>query len=156
MKKIVFMPLAFMAICLSGFAEGEFPIDAEPCEHCENLSQNLNIVNICNLKEQELKEIMQGQHPETAIEFSAQTTIPISLFLKGDLVNLVESAGKSAEMEVKQTFYFRCLQEEELVFSTNLTDWQSFLDFITCSVSVSLTIQDEHPSLEIGAELNRR
>ena len=33
-------------------------------------------------------------------------------------------------LEIKQTFYARCIGEE-LILSSNLTDWKPFLDFIT-------------------------
>lgn len=122
---------------------------------CKNLSQNLRVVNICNVRDSDLNEIMQGLHPETAVEFSAQTKLPISFFLKGDLVNLVENEGKTGIVEVKQTFYARCV-ERELILSINLIDWKPFLEFITGNASVALTIQEGKPSLLVGSETNRR
>ena len=66
--------------------------------------QNLNAVNICQLTDQDLNEILQGQRPETAVEFSAQTVLPLSLFLKGDILNLVEVEETFGTIEIKQTF----------------------------------------------------
>lgn len=103
----------------------------------------------------DLNEIMLGHHPEIAVEFSTQTKLPINFFLKGDLVNLVENEGNFGVVEVMQTFYARCVQQE-LILSTNLTDWKSFLEFITGNVSVSLSIQDGRPSIVVGAETNQR
>ena len=100
-------------------------------------------------------EIMQGLHPEIAVEFLEQSSLPISFFLRGDLVNLAESEGSLKQIEIKQTFYARYVQEE-LLLSSDLTDWKPFLEFITGNVSVTLSIQDGHPSLIVGAETSRR
>lgn len=151
MKKLLFMSLALGATCVSAFAgSANFPSNSKPWE---NLSQNLKVINVCNLTDN-LDEIMQGHHPEIAVEFSAQTTLPISFFLKGDLVNLAVNEGDLGALEIKQTFYVRCVQQE-LILSTNLTDWKPFLEFITGNLSVSLNVQDGKPSLLVGTEINQ-
>ena len=55
----------------------------------------------------------------------------------------------------QQPLYARWIGEE-LILSSNLTDWKPFLDFITGHVSVGLNIQDGQPSIVIGAKTNRR
>jgi hypothetical protein len=153
MKKLAIMSLALMAACGSVFAaSADFPINSKTWE---TLSQNLKVINVCNLTDNDLNEIMLGHHPEIAVEFSAQTKLPINFFLKGDLVNLVENEGNFGVVEVMLTFYARCVQQE-LILSTNLTDWKPFLEFITGNVSVSLSIQDGKPSIVVGAETNQR
>lgn len=153
MKRLVIMPLALMAVCGSAFAaSAEFPINSKTWE---NVSQNPKVINVCDLTDSDLNEIMLGNHPEIAIEFSAQTTLPISFFLKGDLVNLVENNENFRAVEIVQTFYARCVQQE-LILSTDLTDWKPFLEFITGNASVSLSIQDGKPSIVVGAETNKR
>ena len=153
MKKNTIMLIALMATCGSAFsAPAEFPVNSKAWETC---SQKLNVINVCNLTDNILNEMMLGLHPELAVEFSAQTTLPISFFLKGDLVNLVENEGNFGVVEVMQTFYARCVQQE-LILSTNLTDWNPFLEFITGNASVSLSIQDGKPSIVVGAETNQR
>jgi hypothetical protein len=153
MKKLAIMSLALMATCGSAFAaSADFSINSKIWEP---LSQNLKVINVCNLKDNDLNEIMLGLHPEIAVEFSAQTTLPISFFLKGDLVNLVENEGNFGTVEIMQTFYARCAGQE-LILSTNLTDWKPFLEFITGNASVSLNIQDGKPSIVVGADTNQR
>lgn len=149
MKKIAIMSLALTATCILAFAaSSDFSINSQPKE-----KQNLRVVNICNLTDKDLNEI--GHHPEIAVEFSAQTTLPISFFLKGDLVNLIENEGKCGEIEIKQTFYARYV-EDNLILSVNLTDWKPFLEFITGNASIALTPQGGKPSILFGAETNRR
>lgn len=153
MKKLLIVPLALMAICGSVFAaSADFPINSKTWE---TVSQNIKVINICDLTDSDLNEIMLGNRPEIAVEFSAQTTLPISFFLKGDLVNLVENDESFRAVEIMQTFYARCVQQE-LILSTDLTDWKPFLEFITGNVSVSLSIQEARPSIVIGAETNKR
>lgn len=153
MKKLVIVPLALMAICGSVFAaSADFPINSKTWE---TVSQNIKVINICDLTDNDLNEIMLGNRPEIAVEFSAQTTLPISFFLKGDLVNLVENGESFRAVEIVQTFYARCIQQE-LILSTDLTDWKPCLEFITGNLSVSLSIQEGKPSIVIGAETNKR
>lgn len=152
MKKLMIMPLVLIAICGSVFAaSADFPINSKTWE---TASQNVKIIKICDLTESDLNEIMLGNHPEIAVEFSAQTILPISFFLKGDLVNLVENDENLRSVEIVQTFYARCVQQE-LILSTDLTNWKPFLEFITGNVSVSLSIQEGKPSIFVGAETNK-
>lgn len=152
MKKIALMSLALMVASGSVFAAS-----ADPSANLnrETPSQNPRVINISHLTDNDLKEIMLGQHPEIAIEFSAQTTLPISFFLKGDLVNLVENEENCGAVAIMQTFYARCAGQE-LFLSTNLTDWKPFFEFMTGNLSASLSIQDGQPSITIGAEANQR
>lgn len=153
MKKLVIMALALIAICGSVFAaSADFPINSKTWE---KVSQNLKVINVCDLTDNDLNEIMLGNHPEIAVEFSAQTALPISFFLKGDLVNLVENNENLRAVKIVQTFYARCMQQG-LILSNNLRDWKPFLEFITGNASVSLSIQDGKPSVVVGAEANKR
>lgn len=152
MKKLVIVPLALMAICGSVFAaSADFPINSKTWK---TVSQNIKVINICDLTDSDLNEIMLGNRPGIAVEFSAQTTLPISFFLKGDLVNLVENGESFRAVEIVQTFYARCIQQE-LILSTDLTDWKPCLEFIKGNLSVSLSIQEGKPSIVIGAETNK-
>ncbi len=147
------MSFALMVACGSAFSvSADFPIHSRTWEA---LSQNLKVINVCNLTNNDLNEITQGDHPEMAVEFSAQTTLPVSFFLTGDLVTLVENEGNFGAVEIMQTFYARCVGQE-LILSTNLTDWKPFLEFITGNISASLSIQDGKPSIVVGAETNQR
>ena len=153
MKKYALLSMALTTTCLACFAiEADFPINPKPWE---TLSQDVKVVQLTSLTDNDLKEMMQGQHPELAVEFAAPTYLPVSFYLKGDLVNLAESKDNWGTIEIKQTFYARCVGEE-LILSSNLTDWKPFLEFMTGNASVALTIQDGKPSLIFGAETNRR
>lgn len=115
-------------------------------------ASDLNVVNLCELTNEDFNEILQGSHSDTAVEISAQTTLPISFFLKGELVNL---DGNFGEVEIKQTLYARCVPQG-LVLSTDLVDWKPFAEFITGKLSATLSIDEGEPSILVGAEIDHR
>jgi len=116
---------------------------------------DLRIVNVCDLSDQELNKVMNGYLPNLVIEFSENTMLPINFFLKGNLVNLVEKKESFEHIQVKQTFYARFV-EEELILSSDLSEWKPFLEFLTGNISVALSIQEGKPSIVFGSETNRR
>lgn len=138
MKKFVIVLCALLASC-GGLLSASY--------------QNLNVINITQLSDRDLNEIMLGQHPEVAVEFSAQTLFPLSMIVIGDLLNLTEK--NIADIEVKQTFYVRRI-EDRLLFSANLVDWKPLLEFITGYTSFSISIEEGKPLLSIGAEAQLR
>lgn len=139
--------------CGSAFAAStNFPINSKSWE---KPSQNIKVVNVCNLTNNEWNAILQGNHPDRAVEFSAKTTMPISFFLTGDLVNLVDDEVASKVLEIKQTFYMRCV-ENQYILSINLIDWKPFLEFITGTTSITADIDQGQPIVSIGAEMNCR
>jgi hypothetical protein len=153
MKNLTLLSLLLLAVYASAFAaSADFPIHLKPRE---SFSQGLRIVNIYDLKEDGWNEIIQGNYPELAVEFTTQTRLPIHFFLKGDFLHLTESPERIGNIEIKQTFYARCV-EKELVLSSNLTDWKPFLEFITGTASVALSMQEGQPSIVIGVEANQR
>lgn len=157
MKKIALMTL--IATAMSSIA---FPQSAEIPVHAQswgNTSQDLRVISVYDLTDQLLKEIMKGEHPEIAVEFSAHSFLPISFFLKGDVATFIENDRNCQYIEIKQTFYGRCIKKDEPFFSSNLKDWKPLLEFITGNASVALSIQDGNegkPSIIIGSEINKR
>jgi formyltetrahydrofolate synthetase len=140
-----------MVIFASAFTS--VPIHSKPLNEMD--TQQLKIVNVYDLSDRDLNEIMQGKRSEIAVEFSAQTALPITFFLKGDLVNLIGKQDNFAQIEVRQTFYARYVQEE-LILSSDLAEWKPLSEFITEAASVALSIQEGQPSIIFGAKANRR
>ena len=150
MKKILLMTCVLGAVSLSavGFTTSGFTHSREKC-------LNLRIMNVCHLTECDLQSILRGDHPEIAVEFPAQTILPISFFLKGDLINLVNSEQPLGQVEVKQTFYARQLQNG-LMLSINLIEWKPFMEFITGCASVELSFREGVPAILFGAEATKK
>jgi len=144
-----YMILACTMVCLSIFADA-----AINSENQETFLENMEIVNLCDLTEDDLLEVTQGLHPDKIIEFSAHTTLPIDFYLKGDLINLVQNVQNWGVVEIKQTFYARCTGKE-LLFSSDLTEWKPLLEFITGDAFAILTLQDGQTFLAIGTEISR-
>jgi len=145
MKKTLFI---LTSLCLSAFAK---------CNHCDvpisTTAQDLTIVNILDLSGNDINEITQGSHPNTAIEFSAKTTLPISSFLKGNLIN--QTKDSYGEISVQKTFYAR-FSKNGLILSSDLVEWKPFLEFITGDISIALKVKDNTPSFVFGANVNKR
>ncbi len=153
MNKLTIMLLALTVTCGSVFAaSANFSISSKPYK---SHSHHFQVINICQMTDPTLNEVILGLHPDIAVEFSAQTIIPMSFFLKGDLVHLIGNQDNCGAVEVKQTFYARCVQQV-LLLSTDLNERKPFLEFITGKTSVSLNIQDGKPSLVVGAEAYQR
>lgn len=115
-------------------------------------SDQLNIVNVLNVEEQMLNDIMLGQRPDVALEFSAQTVIPINFLLKGNLVRLSDD---HRQLEVSQTFYVRN-ENDTFLFSTNLTEWKSLFEFITGQASIIIIKQEDASSIVVASEIFER
>jgi len=148
MKKILFV---LTTLSLSAFAKCCY------CEACEKsfntLPQDLTVISVLDLTDKDLNEITQGKYSNTAIEFSNKTTLPISFFLKGDLINLEKD--NSGEITVQKTFYARFVKDG-LTLSLDLVEWKPFLEFITGDISIALKVNDNQPSLIFGAKTNKR
>lgn len=152
-RKYVIMALIVTALSQSVFAAStDFPIRLKPWER---LSHDIKVVNICDLRDQDLNEIMQGNYPDVAVEFSEGTTLPISFFLKGDLVTLLENEVTLGEIAIKQKIYARYVQSE-LILSADLSKWKPFLEYITGNASVILNVNNGQPYIVFGAEVNQR
>lgn len=145
MKK--YLILTGIVACLSVFTEAT--INSK-----EISSEDIRIVNFCNLTKDDLTEVMQGLHPDKVIEFLPNTVLPINYYLKGNWINSVQSEEKGGAVEITQTFYARCT-DKELLFSSDLSEWKPLLEFITGEVFIGLNVQDTQTSLVIKAEANR-
>ena len=118
-------------------------------------TQDLKVINICDLTDRELNQAIEGHLPNVAVEFSKHTVLPISFYLKGDLLALMDDQENLGKVKVMQTFYVRCV-DGELILSCDLSEWKPFLEFITGNVSVVISIQDGQPCIMFGSETNRR
>jgi hypothetical protein len=149
MKKLAMMTLALMASCVCAFSE-EIP-------------ETLRVINVSNVTfEDDFEGFILGQYPDVAIEFSAQTILPLNFFLKGDLLSLVGDNKNVGMLQVQQTFYARAVvvkddDEEgvEFMLSTNLVDWKEFSDFVTGYLTVNLNVENGQPLIVFGAEVNK-
>lgn len=153
MRKVLFCTMGMLTLSLSSYATSvDFSINHKPWEQC---TENLKVIGLSEISEQVLNEIMQGQHPDLAVQFCKGVQLPLNFFLRGDLVHLVEDQVNLGRIEIQQTFYARCIGGE-LILSTNLNEWKPFFEFITGNASIALSVQNQEPSITFGAEANRR
>lgn len=175
MKKIAFLSLGFCAVCMSAVASSpelppahqmlmdsngwppSFKTDYPKPKSWDDEDDGWQLVFADQLTDQEIKRILQGEVPNTTIEFVAGSLIPLRLNLTGDLLSLHETSGSknSAVLEVQQTLYVR-YANEQLIFSTDLNEWKSFFEFVTGEVNTTVSVEDGQSVIVIDAELNRR
>lgn len=125
----------------------------ETSKQLKHKTERLKIIHISDLTGDELNGIMSGQHPDTVIEFSANTSLPISFYLKGELFSTEGEEDTVTLLNIKRSFYVRYLAGD-LYMSTNLHDWCSFYDFISGSITAAITVNDDVSSIVFGAEVN--
>ncbi len=111
------------------------------------------VVSILDINEDALVGLSEGKQPDLILQFPAKTKLPLSLFLTGDLVELVDFS--TANVEVKKTFYMR-KTNGHLFFSSNLTKWERFADFAGSNASFALEIEDGIPKVTAGTNLLQR
>lgn len=133
MKKTALCLLTLATLCLS----------AETQPH----------VLLQDLTNEELSSMMQGEHPELTLELSKGSLLPIHFFLNGDLVELKDAPSRTVELQ--QTFYAH-VTKEGLWLSSDQLIWKPFLEFITGTLSVQLTIRDRQPTIVFGSETYRK
>ena len=121
---------------------------------CQNASI-IHVSDLYNLTQHELCDLMQGRCPDVAIEFPVNTLLPIRFFLTGDVVRLIEGEGNCGQIEVQQTFYLKCI-DDQLLFSVDLVEWRPFTEFCQGAVSFSLTLEEGRTAIVAGAEGYRR
>lgn len=116
-------------------------------------AEEFQVISICDLSEQEIKEL--GIGAPIAVAFPAQTVLPISLFFQGDLLRLLEEGNEPLKIEIQKTFYVRILEEGPL-FSLDLKEWKPLLEFTTGSISLTTQLYEGAPMLRFGTELSQR
>lgn len=154
MKRIMFLIIAGMGFGLTNVAMSS-PASVVGTQWQGN--HNVQVVHLYELKKEQLNHIMEGKLPHLAVKFSENTMLPVDVYVKGDLVNLLSDTKNIGQViQVKQPFYVRCI-DGDLFMSSDLSKWTPFLEFITGELKVALSLtEDGAPTLVIGSETNKR
>jgi hypothetical protein len=114
---------------------------------------DLKVVNIDNLTEGALRDIMQGDSPETAVELSSSDFARFRFILKGNFLEFIDDETHLPLLVLNQTLYVRWVKRNAL-FSLDLVEWKTFADFCTQEMRVLLSIQDGRPFISLQVEMN--
>lgn len=117
--------------------------------------KTLCIIPMQDITEDMTAEVMEGKRQDIAIECTEGLSIPISPFLKGNLINLESKGYDVLSLNVLNAFYFKS-DGREILFSRDLKDWKDFFTFVTGNATVSLSVREGRILADIGAELNVR
>jgi len=89
-----------------------------------------------------------GDQPDDVIlKFPQGTVITAKFALSGDLVELTGDNDQLSIL-INETFYFTMTEDEEFVFSLDGETWKEFEDFVTGSLKVTLS-KDEQGNMAI-------
>jgi hypothetical protein len=157
MKKLLITTLLTSLTCLSNVTFAEDTLTNSVFQDHPLLPSK--IVNVLDIPKYMQEEISTKLDSPFVIEFSENTVIPLNFFLTGDLVQLVYKDNQPAQLHVKETFYVMCRMNHEgepLLFSSDLVEWKSLLDFLTGKASIECDTVDGQSTCRLGAEVYRR
>lgn len=112
------------------------------------------IISMCELTKDNLEDFFMGKLPHIAVKYSEGMTLPCNLFLEGDILKL-SSEEIPRTIKALQTFYIRST-EETFLFSINLKDWKSFLEFFAIETRVSLDVKEGTPQIGLTLGLEQK
>ncbi len=119
-------------------------------------SRDLQVMTITTLSQVDLDVVLNQADENIVIEFPAGTIVPLKFFLKSDLITFIGEEKRLGQLKAESTFYVRLLRGEEFLFSLDLIEWKSILDFFTGRADIALSIEEKIPSITFGVEANQR
>lgn len=144
MKKTIITLMAMSTVLMADNT------NKRPCE------RQVEAIDVRKLDPQTLNELMEGKHPFISIEFKKGDQFPLSLFLKGDFVELVGEEDHLIYIKANKDIYLR-QDGESFLFSSNNTDWKPIVDFITGTAAVGFGVdEEENIEVRLGAEAYER
>lgn len=112
-----------------------------------------SVVSLFQLSESALQDFSQGKMSQVIVECPQGTHLPFATNVKGEYFALEST---KAPLLLLQTFYVRCEQPDEFLFSTDQTTWKNFSDFFTGKISLSVHKEGEDLVSGLELEFNQR
>ena len=157
MKKMSMFLLLFLSLIINSFAE--------------NTDEKFQIISIETIFEQEelkdlatlsfdeqiekLEQFFDNWQDNWVIEFTKGLELPLKLNVKGDIFHL-EPQDNFVSIFIDRNFYFRVVGEEDILLSTDLTNWMDIEEFFTGEVDVRCLKEKDKPFINLMLELNQR
>lgn len=137
------------------FSEDSLPLEGEDSTVPGGVSAEAlsRIVNVTSMTDEDLLAAVEGN---AVLEFPTSSQLALQFFVDGDFLSFFGFTNDLGYLEVQETFYLGFPEEGGLVFSSNLTDWNPFLDFTGGDLSVFLAKEDENLVLNVDLLLNKR
>lgn len=120
----------------------------------ENYSSSQIREPVFDLSQVSQEEVQQFfEHPSSFILFCPEgLSLPLNLFLKGDLIELEGDRQSTMTLVTKHPFYLH-FQDDQILLSLNGIEWKTWQDFFTGILSLSIDAQSNSPYLHLGAEM---
>jgi hypothetical protein len=79
------------------------------------------------------------------------TSLPLALFLKGDLVEIEPNIDPKYQLKIKQTFYL-CYQNDQILISLNGSNWKTWQKMLAGLISLTIGVDERGPGLKLDVE----
>ncbi len=112
------------------------------------------VIELAQISLEEIKQFFEQQNHSTILMCAEGLSLPISFFLRGDLVELNHDGETTHTLLIKRAFYL-CWQEEQLWISLDGQTWQDWQKGLTGSLSVLLSPAPD-VTLSLGATAHIR
>lgn len=112
----------------------------------------IEVINFSELTKESLEDFFMGKTPHLALKCKKGINLPFKFLVKGQF--LTSNSKGFSTISAKETFYIRSMGDSFL-FSTNLTEWKSFLGFFELGLGVSLDLLEGSPQVGLDIDLNR-
>ncbi|MEC7839512.1 MAG: hypothetical protein VX777_05695 [Chlamydiota bacterium] len=116
--------------------------------------EGVPIINVSDINADMLDAFMLGDIGNVIIEMSEGALLPFRVNLSGNLVNIVPEEREPVYLQIMQTYYIR-FDSSDIMFSTDLHNWQQSFDFATGDVSVTLEPISGGTMLKLDAVVNK-
>lgn len=111
----------------------------------------IETMTFSDLTKDNLEDFFMGKTPHIALKCEKGNKLPFTFVVKGQFLS--SNSNGSSTITAKETLYIRYIGDSFL-FSTNLTEWKSFLGFFQLGLEVSLGLSEGSPQVGLDIDLN--
>lgn len=111
----------------------------------------IETMTFSDLTKDNLEDFFTGKTPNIALKCEKGNKLPFTFLVKGQFLS--SNSDGSSTIIAKETLYIRYMGDSFL-FSTNLTEWKSFLGFFELGLEVSLGLSEGNPQVGLDIDLN--
>ena len=122
--------------------------------HPASETNSNNIIQIQEVNDEILANLTQEL---LIFELTEGASIPVKLFLKGDVFELESTSENAFLIKTLKTIYFKKAEGAEFLFSHDLEIWKGFFEFFKGSLNINYSVREgEGAFFDVTSDLNTR
>jgi|GEM_PF-5548921 len=126
---------------------------AEPSENSEPVENQ--VIPLDEMTPSGLSDVTKGHLPHIFVLCDTGIELAVNVFTSGEFLSSENPYFEAPLVRIEKPFYFRH-DGNELLFSSDASDWKNFSDFFTGSLNFGVEIKDCRPVLRFDIDLNER